>query len=274
MSAHRRHEFLNRYGPWAVVTGASSGIGLATALQLGEAGLDLVLVGRRRELLADVAAQVSRSSNVATRVVVADLATLAGRQTVEDACKDLDVGLLVATAGFGTSGSFLEADLAAELEMLDVNCGAVVRQCSFFGRRFAERGRGGIVLIASLVGFQGVPFSASYAATKAFVQNLAEALYFEFRKLGVDVLSSAPGPVRSGFEARANMRMSAAIEPEVVARETLQGLGRKSSVTPGVLSKILIYSLAPLTRPLRTRIMARVMGDMTEHQREVSYDKA
>jgi len=270
MSARRRCEFQSRYGPWAVVTGASSGIGRATALQLGEAGLNLVIVGRRHDLLNDVAAQLSRSSDIETRVVVADLATSSGLEMVEVACKDLDVGLLVAAAGFGTSGPFLEADLRVELEMLDVNCGALVGECLYFGRRFARRGRGGIVLMASLVGFQGVPFSASYAATKAYVQSLAEALYVELRPLGIDVLASAPGPVRSGFEARANMRMSAAIEPDVVARETLQALGRKSAVTPGLFSKILTYPLTPLTRPLRTRIMARVMGDMTKHQREAS----
>ena len=268
MSARRRREFQSRYGPWAVVTGASSGIGRAMALQLGEAGLNLIIVGRRQELLTGVAAQLSRSSDIKTQVVVADLATSIGLETVEDACKDLDVGLLVGAAGFGTSGPLLEADLPVELEMLTVNCGALIGQCFHFGHRFAKRGRGGIVLIASLVGFQGVPFSASYAATKAYVQSLAEALYVELRPLGIDVLASAPGPVRSGFEARANMRMSTAIEPEVVARETLRALGRKSAVTPGLISKILSYSLAPLPRPLRTRIMGRVMGDMTKHQRE------
>jgi len=167
------------------VTGASSGIGRATALQLGEAGLNLVIVGRRHDLLNDVAAQLSRSSDIETRVVVADLATSSGLEMVEVACKDLDVGLLVAAAGFGTSGPFLEADLRVELEMLDVNCGALVGECLYFGRRFARRGRGGIVLMASLVGFQGVPFSASYAATKAYVQSLAEALYVELRPLGI-----------------------------------------------------------------------------------------
>lgn len=266
-STRLRSDFVFRYGPWAVVTGASSGIGKATAMQLGEAGLHLVIVGRRRASLDDLAAHLAASSNVEVRVVEADLATSQGLRAVEDAAHDLDVGLLVAAAGFGTSGPFLTADLPTEREMVAVNCGAVFDECSFFGRRLAKRGRGGIVLFASLVGFQGVPFSASYAATKAYVQSLAEALAFELGPLGIDVLASAPGPVRSGFEARANMRMKIAIEPDVVARETLRALGRKSAVTPGLFSKILTYSLAPLTRPLRTRIMARVMGDMTKHQR-------
>lgn len=268
MSSRRRRDFQTRYGPWAVVTGASSGIGKATALQLAEVGLNVVIVARRRELLSELATQLAAVSDTTTRVVVADLATPAGLAALEDACKDVDVGLLVAAAGYGTSGNFLDADLQVELDMLALNCGAVISECLFFGRRFAQRGRGGIVLMASLVGLQGVPFAASYAATKGYVQNLAEALYVELGPLGIDVLACAPGPVRSGFEARANMRMSAAIEPAVVARETLQALGRSSSVAPGVLSKVLAWSLAPLPRPLRARIMSRVMGDMTKHQRE------
>ncbi len=239
-------------------------------MRLAGTGLNLVVVARRQEILNDLAQELGRLFGVETRVVAADLATPVGIKEVEDVSKDLDVGFLVAAAGFGTSGPFLHSDLQIELEMLDVNCAAVLRQCLYFGRRFAERKRGGIILMASLVGFQGVPLSANYAATKAYVQNLAEALYVELKPFGIDVLASAPGPVRSGFEARANMRMSAALEPQVVARETLDALGRRSTVIPGLLSKVLIYSLAPLTRPLRTRIMARVMGDMTKHQSEGS----
>ncbi len=170
-------------------------------MQLGEAGLNLLIVGRRPELLSDLATRLAEFSNIKTQVVVADLATPIGIETVEDACEDLDVGLLVAAAGFGTSGPFLDANLPVELEMLAVNCTALLGECLFFGRRFAKRGRGGIILMASIFSFQGVPFCASYAATKAYVQNLAEALYVELRPLGIDVVASAPGPVRSGFQA-------------------------------------------------------------------------
>jgi short-subunit dehydrogenase len=100
------------------------------------------------------------------------------------------------------------------------------------------------------------------------VQTLAEGLHLELASLGVDVVASAPGPVRSGFEARANMRMTAAVEPDEVARGTLDALGCRTTAVPGLLSKVLSYSLAPLPRPMRSRIMRRVMGDMTRHQRD------
>ncbi len=131
--------------------------------------------------------------------------------------------------------------------MLDLNCYAVLDQSFVFGNRFAKRGRGGIVLHSSLVGWQGVPQSAHYAATKAYVHRSAEALRIELKPKGVAVLASAPGPVRSGFASRANMMMGAAVLPAAVARESLDSLGRKGTVIPGALSKL----LRPLCRHSR-----------------------
>jgi uncharacterized protein len=108
-----------------------------------------------------------------------DLALESGVSTLEKATHDLDVGLLIASAGFGTSGSFLDSQLEQEIEMLNVNCCGILRLNWYFGRQFAKRGRGGMVLISSIVGFQGMPFAAHYAATKAYVQTLAEALYLD-----------------------------------------------------------------------------------------------
>src|SRR5205823_9088379 len=101
---------------------------------------------------------------------------------------DLDVGLLVAAAGFGTSGAFIDSPLEEELGMFDVNCRAVTTLAHHFGNRFAKARRGGMVLMSSLLAFQGVPGFANYAATKAYVQSLAEGLRLELSPLGVDVV--------------------------------------------------------------------------------------
>ena len=265
-SRDRQERFRARYGPWAVVTGASSGIGRETALRLAEAGLNLILVARSRDVLDRMAADLSEERGIEVRVVSKDLAQRAAAGAVEAATRDLDVGLLVAAAGFGTSGPFLEASPERELEMLDVNCRAPLEMSLSFGRRFADRGRGGIVLMGSLVGFQGTPSAAHYAATKAYVQTLAEALHAELAPLGVDVLASAPGPTESGFATRAGMRMGAALTPAEVAGPTLDALGRRPTVLPGRLTKVLAYSLVPLPRWARVRIMGRVMGGMTKHR--------
>lgn len=262
----RRKSLKARYGPWAVVTGATSGIGEAVARALAEDGLNVVLASRRREQLVTLAGELRAQHGVETRIVATDLADRSGIASVEAAIEDLDVGLLAAAAGFGTSGAFLSADNEQELEMLDLNCRAVLLQALHFGRRFAKKGRGGIILLGSIVSYQGVPGAAHYSATKAYVQSLGEALHLELSPLGVDVIVSAPGPVHSGFAARAGMVMGSALEPHEVARGTLDALGRRGTVVPGLLSKLLTYSLAPLPRWCRSRILAIVMRGMTRHR--------
>jgi uncharacterized protein len=210
--------------------------------------------------------EIKKRHTVETRVIPADLSAPAGRTTVEHETRHLDVGLLVAGAGFGTSGSILSADLRVERNMLEVNCLAVLEQSVSFGQRFTKRGRGGIILMASLLAWQGVPGAAHYAATKAYVQSLAEGLHQELKPKNVDVLASAPGPVNSGFAGRADMKLGSADTPASVAKGSLQVLGRKATVIPGVLGKFLTYSLLPLPRVFRVRILSSVMASMTRHR--------
>jgi uncharacterized protein len=181
--------------------------------------------------------------------------------------KDLDVGLLVAAAGFGTSGALIKARLDEELNMLDVNCRSVLAMSYYFGRMFADKKRGGIILFGSLLGFQGAPQTANYAATKAYVQTLAEGLHYELKLYGVDVLATAPGPVGTGFAARANMQMGATATPAEVAKSTLAALGHNITVRPGFLAKFLGYSLNTMNRWGRIKVIQMIMGGMTKHQK-------
>lgn len=257
---------IERYGPWALVTGASDGIGRAFAVELAKQKIGVILVARRREKLESLSTELHEQYHVPTRIVVADLSTPSGLTGLLEEIHECDIGLLVASAGFGTSGPFIDSTLASELEMIDLNCRAVAHLAHVYGQRLARRGKGGLVLMSSLVAFQGVPNAANYAATKAYVQTLAEGLAHELHPAGVDVLAVAPGPVRSGFGARANMKMSVAQTPEEVASNALAALGRTSLVRPGVLAKALEWSLLPLPRLARVQIMARVMRGMTAHQ--------
>ena len=268
-STHQRTDkqqrLASRYGPWAIVTGASDGIGRAFAYDLAAAGLNVVLVARRGEILHRIAGELRAQHRVSTLVITVDLARADAVAMINSATRELDAGLLVAAAGFGTSGPLIDAALTPELEMVDVNCRAVLELSHEFGRRFAERGRGGIILLSSLVAFQGVPRTANYAATKAYVQSLAEGLHLELAPRGVDVLSSAPGPISSGFANRARMTMGMTQAPADVARASLDALGRRGTVRPGWLAKGLAASLMFLPRWGRVRMMGVVMAGMTKH---------
>ncbi len=223
-----------------------------------------MLVARRRPILEQLASELASEHRLACEVVALDLSDVAAPEALLEATRARDIGLLVAAAGFGTSGPFLDAPIAPELAMIEVNCRAVAALAHGFGRRFAERGRGGLVLMSSLLAFQGVPRAANYAATKAYVQTLAEGLRRELLAQSVDVLAVAPGPVASGFARRANMTMSLAGKPDVVARGALRALGRSTTARPGFLSWFLETSLSPLPRWGRARILQLVMAGMTK----------
>ncbi|MGR3436316.1 MAG: SDR family NAD(P)-dependent oxidoreductase [Shimia sp.] len=260
----RRADWQRRYGPWALVTGASDGIGAAVARELAAQGLDLILVARRRNRLEALAAELVRAHGVRAEALPADLGRADEVARVLAATEHRDVGLLVASAGFGTSGRYLETDAADELAMIDLNCRAVQQIARAQAEAMAARGRGGIVLLSSIAAFQGVPRQAAYAATKAFVQTLAEGMARELAPKGIDVLAVAPGPVRTGFAARAGLTIGAADTPEAVARDATTALGRRRAVAPGRMGKLLSAALAPLPRGARSAIMGRVMAGMTE----------
>lgn len=256
-----------QYGPWAFVTGASDGIGKAFAIALAETGFSLVLIARRYDLLEQLAQELGHRFGTKCNIAFADLATPAGVETVIQQTQTLDIGLLVAAAGYGTSGKFVGATLAEELSMIDMNCRAVVAHTHHFANRFKLRGSGGIVLMSSIVAFQGTAHSAHYAATKAFIQTFVEGLRIELKPHNVDVIAVVPGPVLSGFAERDNLRMGMMQSPDVVANGALAALGKCTTVRPGWLSKCLGYTLSTAPRWGRIRIMSAIMDGMTKHQK-------
>jgi short-subunit dehydrogenase len=267
LSSNEKYRLKNKYGEWAVVTGASSGIGLELATQLADAGINLVINSRNFENLKEVEKDLKSKHLVEIKIVDADVSEAAGIDKIIQATQGLNVGLLITSAGYGTSGLFLDTSLYTEINMLRVNCEAVLSLTHYFSQKFNQQKRGGIIFLSSLVAFQGVPYSANYAATKAYVQSFAEAIAIELKRLSIDVLVTAPGPVASGFGQRANMKMGKALKPSELGVPILKALGRQTNVIPGRLSKILIYSLRLVPRWIKIRIMQKVMGGFTQHQR-------
>lgn len=263
MSRHKT--LLQRYGQWAIVTGASNGIGRQFAAELAGLGFNLVLIARRANVLEELAHQLTAQHSIECRQLALDLSQPDAVSKILDAIQALDIGLLVASAGYGSAGDMIQCDINDELKMIDVNCRSLFELSYVCGKRFSQQKRGGIILLSSLLAFQGAAGSANYAATKAYVQTLAEGMHYEMKRHGVDVLAVAPGPVATGFAQRANMQFGFALQPQTVARQSIQALGSKVTVRPGWLSKFLELSLSMLLlRNLRVLVMGRVMAGMVK----------
>lgn len=265
LSNSEKSRLLHKYGPWAIVTGASSGIGLELSTLLASSGLNLVLHGRDQGRLQKLSKKLEEVYQIETLTIACDLFEKDGTRQIIEMADGLPIGLLILSAGFGTSGSFIESSLSTELNMLEVNCRSLLQLTHHYSNQFALQKSGGIILLSSMVAFQGTPFSAHYAATKAYVQTLAEGLCLELKGQGVDVLAAAPGPVITQFGSRADLKMGMAMNVNQVAVPILKALGRKMTVLPGSLTKLLVYSLRLLPRWGKVVVMKKVMGGMTNH---------
>lgn len=181
------HEFQQKYGPWALVTGASCGIGRQIALELAQKGLHLILVARNAPLLKKTANLV-RGYGVKAEVLFADMEQPYAVEEVLTATLRHEVGLFVPAAGFGDTGPFADSNQALQTAMVQVNITSATALTHHFAQRMQVRGRGGIILFASLLASHDTPYSANYAAAQAYVQSLGEALRLEFGRTGVDIL--------------------------------------------------------------------------------------
>jgi short-subunit dehydrogenase len=231
-----------KYGEYALVTGASSGIGAEFAAQLAAAGMNLVLVARRKDRLDVLAARLRAAHGTATEVIGLDLAADGAVAELGRRTDRLGIGLIVASAGIVTSGPFLRNDLAAESALLRLNLTVPAELAHTYGRQLARRGRGGLILVSSAVAFAPVPYTANYAAAKAYLASLGQALHYELKPAGVDVLVLAPGPVQTEGAANAEgidfgKLPVPSMQPAPVVRAALRGLGRKPLVIPGFLNK-------------------------------------
>lgn len=182
-------EFADKYGPWALVAGASDGVGSAMAEELGRRGLNVVLLARRQEVLDDVATQIRERTGVQTRTLAIDLAAPGAADEVITATADLDVGFLVYCAGADPNFQpFLSSPSSDAESLVQRNCMVPMRLCHHYAQPMADRGRGGIVIFGSGAGFAGGPNMVAYGASKAFDMVFAEALWTELHDRGVDVL--------------------------------------------------------------------------------------
>ena len=254
--------FRDRYGPYALIAGASVGLGEAFARRLAERGLNLILIARRPDALERLAADLRARHGVEARTMAVDLGQPDLRELVERAVAGLTVGLLVYNAAYSVIGPFVDQPLDEQLHVLDVNCRGPLVLSHLLGKAMAERGRGGIVLMTSMAGSQGGPWLASYAASKAFNLVLAEGLWDELGERGVDVVACRAGATRTPGYASSQPGPSRVplLDPDHVARATLDALGRKPSIVPGAFYR---FSAFVMNRLLPRRLAVRIMGRAT-----------
>jgi short-subunit dehydrogenase len=233
-----------RFGPWALVTGASSGIGKEFARQIAASGINVVLVARRENLLDEVGQGLANGFNVQYRNVVADLSEEGFLDKLAEATNDLDIGLVVSNAGTGNPGEFLKLDRQLHRTTLRVSTMAHLDITHHFGAKLVKRGRGGLMLAGAMGAEAGVPRMANDGAAKAYVHSLGEALHYEFKSRGVYVTVLAAGftntAVLEKFGLEPKTMPMKPMSVEQCVSEALGGLRKNhSKVIPGRLNRIL-----------------------------------
>ncbi len=251
-------------GKWAVVTGASAGIGEAIAVELAAAGVNLVLTARRRERLDLLAERLRAVYSVQAQVLVADLTLQQAPQQIFDATEGsgLHVDVLINNAGFGEYGEFLRSNLEMQVNMVQVNCSAVVHLTRLFLPAMAARRYGAVMIVASTASYQPVPYLATYGATKAFDRMLAEALAEEMKRHGVRVSALCPGPTESEFNQVAGSRSGdrrKAQSAVQVAQRGLEGLAAgKHWVLPYLAGSVQVFTQRFVPRRVVTGAIERM----------------
>lgn len=253
-------------GRWAVVTGASAGIGWEIAKLLATDGAHLVLVARRRQRLEELAASLQQQHGTQTEIFAADLAESAAREMLLQFTREkgIAVDLLVSNAGFGAYGEFWRIPLGRQLEMIQVNVAATVHLAHLFLPQMIERQRGDILIVASTAAFQAVPYITTYAATKAFDLLFAEGLAEEVRRYGVRVCALCPGSTHTEFRqvsGQPERTFRIAERADKVARVGLQALAAgQTCAISGLHNRLTAFAERFVPRRLVTRMAARLFA--------------
>ena len=255
-----------KYGPWALITGASSGIGRAMSEQLAQQGVNIVAVARNQANLDELKDSLESRFAIKVRTLSADLSDPQANYDINKQTADLDIGLLIPNAGIENNGAFIDNSIEAEQKMLSLNTTSPMLLSHLFGQRFKQRfankkpssqQQSGILLTSSLFGYQGVPFVSNYSASKAYILSLGEALNVELKPYGIDVSVLSPGLTDTAMPGNMAIDFSkmpiTLHKPEVVARTGLNALGKKATVVPGFINKFYAWEnrLIPRSWPVK-----------------------
>jgi short-subunit dehydrogenase len=256
----------HQFGPWALITGASSGIGKEFARQIAASGINVVLVARRDALLAELGRAISQEFDVQYRALAMDLSQEGFIAGLADATDDIDIGLVVSNAGTASPGEFLKLDRQLLQATLRLNTMAHLDITHHFGAKLAERRRGGLILVGAMGAENGIPSIANDGGAKAYVHSLGEALHYEFKTLGVYVTVLAAGFTNTevlqkfGFDSK-----TMPMKPMSVEQCVSEGLNalreNRSRIVPGRLNRIM-NALVPasLARKMEADLIGKALA--------------
>lgn len=246
--------FKEKYGPWALVTGASSGLGVEYADQLAKKGLNLILIARREEMMSELAEKIQNKYPIQVKIIPLDLSKEGFYSELSEKIGDLEIGLVVNNAGMNSEGHFYRADLDRNIQMIRLNMEAPFIIAFEMGKKLIERGKGGIIFTASSSSFQATPYLSHYGATKAYLLSLAESMNYEFKDKGVDVIALCPGMTES--EMTKSMKGSPLVmKAAPVVKLALDNLGKEAYVVPGFGNKIQAF----MTQRILGRDLSRIV---------------
>jgi short-subunit dehydrogenase len=253
---------------YALVTGASSGIGADLARELGRAGHPLILTARRVDRLEALAAELRASARVDVVVIAADLAAANAARSLHEAVttRGLTVEILVNNAGYGMQGQFLDMDFDAVEAMFRVNVHALTHLTQLFARDMAKRGHGYVLNVASAAAFLPSPYVSAYAATKSYVLGFSEALRYELRDRGVSITTLYPGITTTEFNEVAHAKTPPAMNLSILSAAEVARIGaramfaRRRAVVPGLINKLNAFFSAVLPRGFVSFMAGTLLG--------------
>ena len=258
------------YGEWALITGASSGVGKEMALEIASKGINIVIVARRKELLEELANEIKEKYEVQTNVIVADFSTEEAIGYVIEECNELEIGLLVNNVGYALTGEFSENTAEDELSLLNVNIKTPTLLAHYFSQQMKERRKGGIIFVSSIMALGAAANWASYNASKAHNLLLAEGISEELKPYGINVIALTPGSIKSGFAKRSSTKaMPMALNPRRVAKCGLWMMGRKRTHTAGLINKFIAFSTRLTPRFINTKIFSLVVRMLNNKEKQI-----
>lgn len=255
--------FKEKYGPWALITGATSGIGEEIAKEIASRGINIVLVARKTDELELKSSALKTKYNINTKTISADLSTNEGIEIIKSSTNELSIGLLAISAGLEVNGAFEKNDIQKELKVVQININATLLLTHHFSKKMVDNSKGGILLVSSLSGHMPNPYFANYAGTKAYVLNFGASLYGELKPKGVDVTILSPGltstPMTKDNGVDFSKTPMQSMSPKDVAKTGVNALGKKMIAIPGNKNKFMAAMAKHSPLEMQTKMNEKMM---------------